>query len=286
LFLLLCFYVLSISCDCPLPGANFAAATNFEASFATGFKVTVTCGGTANGISNPLGEIVSALYADNNGHPGVRLALSNSFSTSNGVTTANFETPVQVSPGNYWLFTAADAIVPGCLNCYSQQIYGLYGTNLEADFSNVNFDSFGVGQISYSLWLDVETVIITPCEADWQCASLGVNYGFSFCQNGNCACRPNFDGSSTLDSPCTCNNVLVYDQDGNPNCVNSGVCQVGDLIRLDLCSAFTENYMFIECDNGQCECVDGFQGSATASDQCRCDNTLTWTSNGPVCSSD
>jgi len=288
LLLLLCFYFISISCNCPLPGSNFAPATNFESGYPTGILVTVTCGGTATGISSFLSGITSALYADNNGHPGIRLALSNSYSTdSNGVSTATFETPVQVSPGNYWLFTGANTVIPGCLSCYSQQVFSAYpDSNLEADFSNNNFESFSIGEIAYSLWLTVDTVVLTPCEADWQCASLGVNYGFSYCQNGNCACRPNFDGSSTLDSLCTCNHVLAYDQNGNPNCVNFGVCQVGDLIRLDLCSAFTQNYMFIECDNGQCTCAAGFQGSATATDQCRCDNTLTWTANGPICSSD
>jgi len=127
-----------------------------------------------------------------------------------------------------------------------------------------------------------------PCQYDWQCAASGQNYGFATCDiDGSCACRPNFIGSAVPEDVCRCDtdngDHLAWDENGNPNCVNAGVCEIGTLIRTDLCSTYTQNYEFIECVNGQCTCLDGFQGSATADDQCRCDNTLTWPPQGPVC---
>jgi len=286
-------FIFSVYCDCPLPGFQFAANTEFEASFATGFKVTVSCGGIATGISiGGNGQFAVALYSDNNGHPATNLATSTSYSSSDGVTVASFATPVSVSAGNYWLFAVGNAIIPGCLGCSAvanQQVYGLYGVNdLRSDYSQINFDYFGVGQLGYSMWLDVSTG--TACSADWECASSGANYDFATCVNGFCACAPNFIGSAIPEDVCRCDTAsgkhLAYDENSNPFCLNAGVCEVGDLIRIDLCSDYTENFMFVECDGGQCQCVDGFQGTATVSDQCRCDNTLTWTANGPVCSND
>jgi len=127
-----------------------------------------------------------------------------------------------------------------------------------------------------------------PCQFDWQCAASGQNYGFATCNiDGSCACRPNFIGSAVPEDVCRCDTAngdqLAWDENGNPNCVNPGVCEIGTLIRTDLCSGYTQNYAFIQCIAGQCTCLDGFQGTATATDQCRCDNTLTWPPNGPVC---
>jgi len=126
------------------------------------------------------------------------------------------------------------------------------------------------------------------CQFDWQCASSGENYGFATCADGACACRPNFIGSAVPEDVCRCNTAngdqLAWDQNGNPNCLNPGVCNSGTLVRADLCSGYTQNYVFIQCNAGHCECLPGFQGTATAADQCRCDNTLTWTPDGPVCS--
>jgi len=137
------------------------------------------------------------------------------------------------------------------------------------------------------MWLEVSTG--TPCTADWECASSGANYDFATCVNGFCACAPNFIGSAIPQDVCRCDTAngknLAYDQNGNPFCLNAGVCQVGNMVRTDLCADYTQNFMFIECDGGNCACVAGFQGSATAADQCRCDNVLTWTANGPTCTS-
>jgi len=218
------------------------------------------------------------------------LALSSSSTSANGLTTANFDTPVQVSAGNYWLFAVGNAIIPGCLGCSAvatQQVFGLYGVNsLNDDYSGENFDSFAVGQLGYAMWLDVSSG--TPCDADWQCAASGANYDFATCENGFCACAPNFIGSAIPEDVCRCDTDsgkhLAWDENGNPFCLNAGVCQVGDMVRTDLCADYTQNFMFVECDGGHCQCASGFQGSATASDQCRCDNTLTWTQDGPVCS--
>jgi len=276
--------------QCPLPGVNFSPSTNFEASFATGFKVTVSCAGIATGINvYTTNNIQVALYLDDNNHPTTRIAISN-FVSGNGLTTINFQTPVQVSPGHYWLFADGQAILGGCLGCSAVsnvQIIGLYGLNsLDASYANNQFNTFGVGQLGYSMWLNVVTG--TACSFDWECASSGANYGFATCVSGFCACRPNFIGSAIPQDACRCDvssgNHLAYDQNGNPNCLNAGVCQVGDLVRVDLCSDYTQNYMFVSCNSGQCQCISGFQGTATASDQCRCDFTLTWTVNGPVCS--
>jgi len=277
--------------QCPLPGVNFVGNTFFEASFSTGFKVTVGCAGTATGITAAGGPAQAALYSDNNGQPTTRLAISSSCSSTDGISTMNFASPVQVTPGNYWIFVTGNAIIGGCLGCSAIsniQIVGLYGVDgLPESYAGVNFDSFAVGQLGYSMYLNVVTG--TACEADWQCASSGANYDFATCVNGFCACGSNFAGSAIPEDVCRCDtsagNQLAYDQNGNPNCLLPGVCQVGSLVRVDLCADYTENAMFICCNNGQCQCVDGFQGSATASDQCRCDNDLTWTANGPVCSS-
>jgi len=104
------------------------------------------------------------------------------------------------------------------------------------------------------------------------------------------ACQPNFAGAAIPADVCNCDaaagNQLAYDQNGNPNCLSPGVCQVGTLVEPNLCSGYTQNYEFITCNNGVCQCLDGFQGSATASDQCRCDYTLTWPPSGPVCTND
>jgi len=206
------------------------------------------------------------------------------------LTAFNFQTAVQVSPGYYWLFIDGQASVGGCVGCSdvsNVQIFGLYGVNdLRQSYADISFNYFSVGQLGYSMWLDV--VSGTSCSFDWECAGSGASYAFATCVNGFCACGPNFAGSAIPQDPCRCDtsvgNHLAYDQNGNPNCLNAGVCQVGTLVRPDLCSEYTQNFMFISCNNGECQCLSGFQGTATSADQCRCDFSLTWTDNGPVCS--
>ena len=59
-------------------------------------------------------------------------------------------------------------------------------------------------------------------------------------------------------------------------------CSAGNLNLKYLCSDYTENYMFIDCMNGHCQCLPGFRGSATINDKCRCSN-VQWQPSGPVC---
>jgi len=281
-FLLSLFYFLvTVSCDCPsFYGNLFSSAEFTRLGQISGFQITVTCPSIATGINyrphGANGQI--GLYADSSNHPGTIIAISTPTANSNGITTTTFDSPVRLSPGNYWILIPGGSgiVVVGVTNAG----VALFTSSLEDDLTEIQSVSI---DLSYDIWMNV-SLDATPCEADWECASSGVNYDFATCEDGFCSCQSNFDGSAVPQDPCTCNNVLAYDQNGNPFCLNDGVCQVGDLVRTDLCNDFTENYMFIECNNGNCQCVDGFQGSATESDQCRCDFTLTWTENGPVCS--
>jgi len=286
-----------VSSQCPLPGLDFNPYTSLQDEDTTGFKITVSCSGTAVGINfnnGPFntGNIQAGLYSDNGNHPGSRLAISASTSNyaTNSLVSLNFETSIQITPGVYWIFITGGADVGGCVGCpevsNQQIVVSIDHSDLPTTFDGDNVASFGVGQLGYSMFLNVVTG--TACEADWECATSGANYDFATCVNGFCACGNNFIGSAIPEDVCRCDtasgNHLAYDQNGNPNCLLAGVCQVGNLVRTDLCADYTQNYMFIQCNSGNCQCVDGFQGSATAADQCRCDNTLTWTPNGPVCS--
>jgi len=296
LFLSTILFSLALS-QCPLPGLDFTPPQSLQDADSTGFKVTVVCGGTAVGINyrnGPFntGNVQVALYQDDGGHAGSLMAISTPTSNypTNSVVALSFITPIQIAPGTYWIFISGGADVGGCVGCSqvsNQQIFvSVDHSDLPTSFVGSNILYFGVGQLGYAMWLNV--ISGTPCQADWQCATSGANYDFATCENGFCTCGVNFIGSAIPEDVCRCDtsagNQLAYDQNGNPNCLVAGVCQVGSLVRTDLCSCYTQNYMFIQCNGGHCQCVSGFQGSATATDQCRCDNTLTWTPNGPVCS--
>jgi len=291
-FIVFLFYLINfIYCDCPVPGFQDTPDPNLnefvpQDPFDTyGFQVTVSCNGIATGISHYGNSYTAALYAsrtDDNTRPGLRLAISNSSSKTNGVTTEYFATPVQVSQGYYFIFGGSNAIfplfsddgsnLPPLLESQSSPTE-FYVPNLDADYSDVVFN--GITFLMISMWLDVTTG--TPCTQDWDCASLGVNYGFATCQDGYCACIPNFQGSATSQDPCTCNSVLAY-ENGIPYCVADGVCLVGNTVRLDLCGA--QNYAYVQCNNGQCQCLSGFQGNGTTADPCRCESSVSWE---PVC---
>jgi len=51
------------------------------------------------------------------------------------------------------------------------------------------------------------------------------------------------------------------------------------------CSSVSIDYNFVTCVNGQCTCLtaNGFNGTATTSDKCRCDYTLAWGTTQPYC---
>jgi hypothetical protein len=51
------------------------------------------------------------------------------------------------------------------------------------------------------------------------------------------------------------------------------------------CSSVTENYDYVQCIEGECRCrtANGFYGSATTEDKCRCPFGVFWGSNGPQC---
>jgi len=122
---------------------------------------------------------------------------------------------------------------------------------------------------------------LQSCQQDWECSSLGTSYGFATCQNGKCQCRQSFQGSATASDQCYCDtsfgNRVVYDQQGNPNCLASGVCTVGGQDLLYLCASYSQNYNFVECVQGMCQCKSGFSGDATPNDPCQCDKNLSWT---------
>jgi len=124
----------------------------------------------------------------------------------------------------------------------------------------------------------------TSCTQDYQCASLGDQYGYSYCQNGYCQCRQSFQGASTPTDKCSCQppSQVVFDQNGNPNCLSPGQCSVGGQNLQYLCADFTDNYEFIQCENGYCQCLPGFQGLATATSKCSCEN-VQWLPTGPSC---
>jgi len=51
------------------------------------------------------------------------------------------------------------------------------------------------------------------------------------------------------------------------------------------CSGVTTNYNYVQCVAGQCACLasNGFNGTATTSDPCRCDYTVAWGTSQPFC---
>jgi len=51
------------------------------------------------------------------------------------------------------------------------------------------------------------------------------------------------------------------------------------------CSTVTTDYNYVQCVNGQCACLssNGFNGTATTSDPCRCDYTIAWGNGQPYC---
>jgi len=124
----------------------------------------------------------------------------------------------------------------------------------------------------------------TSCTQDYQCASLGTQYGFSSCQNGVCKCRSTFQGSSTTSNRCRCDSPsrVVYDNNGNPQCLSPGQCSVGGQELKYLCSPYSDNYNFVNCVNGHCQCLPGFSGNATVNNKCSCNN-VHWLPQGPVC---
>jgi len=304
LSLFLCLFSFGYS-QCPLPGYNLSYAPEFNYyGDVKVMRVYVTCPGIATGVSTPSvagDQYVPnfALYGDSyNSDFNLQVPLgfmtkSISYtSNSDGILTMNFENPVPVSQGYYWIAASADSRVPYCNICPDlPEVLLSYTlpceTSLEFDGNDETYFYYTVQMI---MWLNVVSVTGTPCQADWECASSGANYDFATCVNGNCACQPNFAGSAIPEDVCRCDtsvgNQLAYDENGNPNCLSPGVCQVGSLVQTSLCAGYTQNYMFITCNNGLCQCEDGFQGSATAIDQCRCDYTLTWTSDGPICTDD
>lgn len=51
------------------------------------------------------------------------------------------------------------------------------------------------------------------------------------------------------------------------------------------CQGVSTDYNFVECDEGVCRCRSelGFEGSATTSDKCRCDDRVYWEGGVPYC---
>jgi len=197
--------------------------------------------------------------------------------------------------------------IAGCLGCAEvanvQVNVLLSGNGLPSTLVGASLAQFGVGQLGYSMWLNVAVPVTIPvsvpvtvpapvpgtlCTSDSDCVTSGDVWLAASCSaSGNCACGVNFVGSATTTDPCVCDtasgNQVVWDN-GTPYCVTPGQCGFGASSRADLCYSFSQNAQFVGCGaSGQCECFPGFQGSATATDLCRCDNILTWIGNTATC---
>jgi N-acetylneuraminic acid mutarotase len=123
----------------------------------------------------------------------------------------------------------------------------------------------------------------TPCTEQWQCSGVSTDYNFVGCVNGFCQCKDTFQGAATASNKCSCNAANLFTSWGNNGEVkclnrNNRECQ-----RRDECAPLSENYNFVDCVNGRCECAQGFAGAPSTTDKCRCNGQLSWPSGTPQC---
>jgi len=104
------------------------------------------------------------LYADNSGSPAAQLALTNSYASyaTNAIVNLDFPSPVTLTSGYYWIFAAGTMDIAGCIGCAevaSVQVNVILNENgLPSTLVGASLAQFGVGQLGYSMWLNV-----VPC---------------------------------------------------------------------------------------------------------------------------
>jgi hypothetical protein len=119
------------------------------------------------------------------------------------------------------------------------------------------------------------TTTPSTCSAQWECASVSLDYNYVLCVAGKCACRDGFSGNATAGNKCSClaPNVISW--------VNNQVSCAAPVIPEPTttpstcsaqweCLAVSSDYDFVRCIAGACTCKDGFSGNATAGNKCSC----------------
>jgi len=116
------------------------------------------------------------------------------------------------------------------------------------------------------------------CTAIWECLSVTENYNYVNCSAGQCVCRDGFSGNATTEGRCNCvaPNMIVYQNnvafclppDTQPPQTQSP--QALACTQITDCQNVSENFNFVQCVNGTCQCRDGFSGNATTDSRCNC----------------
>jgi len=143
-------------------------------------------------------------------------------------------------------------------------------------------------QLKYAAILCLSMTVLvssqsTPstCTERWQCTSYSNDYNYVDCIQGHCQCVEGFEGSATSQDKCSCSGNVFYES-GVARCSNPNG-QVNCTARWQ-CSSVSNDYNYVDCLQGKCECVEGFNGTATAQDKCRCDKEgVYWSSGHPFC---
>jgi len=119
----------------------------------------------------------------------------------------------------------------------------------------------------------------TPCQQQWECQGVSVDYNYVQCSSGACQCKAGFSGQATVDNKCSCISPrYVTWSNGEAFCLSPGQCR-----NSYDCNAYSDNSLFVSCNGFSCACKAGFSGTATPGDKCRCEHTLTWTNGVPTC---
>jgi len=294
------------NCQCPLAGVDFVPTFFGESPTLSLFQIYLPCNSNVSAIENRQlpgagfiqDPVTGGIYNDYNGSPTTLISLTESLAgytlEAGAIARFRFLPPLQLQAGYYWVgWKSADSgiTLPYCDGCpeianMKQAIFSTIYNDLPADVSNAQPEIL-TNWLGTPVWLN--TTIPPPpppagttCMTDGDCMSSGGNqWLYATCgSDGHCQCGNGFSGTATTTNPCGCTGNVVYDN-GIPICVPIGKCIAGSTVRADLCYPLSTNSMYVTCTaSGVCQCNPGFQGSATPTDLCRCNNPVVWE---PVC---
>jgi len=134
------------------------------------------------------------------------------------------------------------------------------------------------------------TLTPSTCSAQWECLAVSTDYDFVRCIAGACTCKAGFSGNATAGNKCSCiaPNTVMWDTD-QFTCVAPQVPLPVDTpltcTEQWQCASGSEDYNYVKCIAGKCACKDGFLGTATLGNKCRCQTpkTVSWVNNEAMC---